>query len=47
MKHADDTIGASHGNGKWKEMVLVDDRIADSTFQQIQTRPQEYRSSPP
>ena len=23
-------------------MVLVDDRIADSIFQQIQTRPQEY-----
>ncbi|WP_341881521.1 NADP-dependent isocitrate dehydrogenase [Synechococcus sp. UW140] len=36
------TIGASHGNGKWREMVLVDDRIADSIFQQIQTRPQEY-----
>ncbi|MFL0760380.1 MAG: NADP-dependent isocitrate dehydrogenase, partial [Prochlorococcus sp.] len=37
-----DTIGTSHGNGQWKEMVLVDDRIADSIFQQIQTRPQEY-----
>ena len=37
-----DAIGISHGNGKWKEMVLVDDRIADSIFQQIQTRPQEY-----
>ena len=35
-------IGASHGDGKWREMVLVDDRIADSIFQQIQTRPQEY-----
>ena len=35
-------IGASHGNGKWRQMVLVDDRIADSIFQQIQTRPQEY-----
>jgi isocitrate dehydrogenase len=35
-------IGESHGNGKWKTMVLVDDRIADSIFQQIQTRPQEY-----
>jgi len=23
-------------------MVMVDDRIADSIFQQIQTRPQEY-----
>ena len=37
-----DAIGSSHGDGKWKEMVLVDDRIADSIFQQIQTRPQEY-----
>jgi len=36
------TIGSSHGNGKWKDMVMVDDRIADSIFQQIQTRPQEY-----
>lgn len=37
-----DSIGESHGYGKWKSMVLVDDRIADSIFQQIQTRPQEY-----
>ena len=37
-----DSIGASHGAGKWKQMVMVDDRIADSIFQQIQTRPQEY-----
>ncbi len=36
------TIGNSHGKNKWREMVLVDDRIADSIFQQIQTRPQEY-----
>ena len=36
------TIGKSHGNGKWHEKVMVDDRIADSIFQQIQTRPQEY-----
>ncbi len=36
------TIGVSHGKGQWKEMVMVDDRIADSIFQQIQTRPQEY-----
>ena len=35
-------IGSSHGSGKWKDMVMVDDRIADSIFQQIQTRPQEY-----
>ena len=37
-----DAIGSSHGGGKWRSMVLVDDRIADSIFQQIQTRPQEY-----
>ena len=37
-----DSIGASHGGGQWKQMVMVDDRIADSIFQQIQTRPQEY-----
>ena len=36
------SIGASHGNGRWQHMVLIDDRIADSIFQQIQTRPQEY-----
>ena len=35
-------ISESHGNNKWKNLVLVDDRIADSIFQQIQTRPQEY-----
>ncbi len=37
-----DAIGASHGGGKWKQMVMVDDRIADSIFQQIQTRPADY-----
>jgi isocitrate dehydrogenase len=37
-----DAIGTSHGEGRWKQMVMVDDRIADSIFQQIQTRPQEY-----
>jgi isocitrate dehydrogenase len=37
-----DAIGASHGGGHRKQMVLIDDRIADSIFQQIQTRPQEY-----
>ncbi len=35
-------IQKSHGDGKWKKMVLIDDRIADSIFQQIQTRPEEY-----
>lgn len=35
-------IGETHGNGKWKEKIMVNDRIADSIFQQIQTRPDEY-----
>ncbi len=35
-------IGSSHGGGKWKNKVMVNDRIADSIFQQIQTRPDEY-----
>ncbi len=42
VKSVINNINATHGDGKWKEMVLVDDRIADSIFQQIQTRPQEY-----
>ncbi|NJL02731.1 MAG: NADP-dependent isocitrate dehydrogenase [Spirulinaceae cyanobacterium SM2_1_0] len=35
-------IGESHGQGKWQQKVMVNDRIADSIFQQIQTRPNEY-----
>ena len=42
IKEVITSISDSHGNNKWKDMVLVDDRIADSIFQQIQTRPQEY-----
>ncbi|NJL36598.1 MAG: NADP-dependent isocitrate dehydrogenase [Leptolyngbyaceae cyanobacterium SM1_4_3] len=37
-----DAIWATHGNGQWKEKIMVNDRIADSIFQQIQTRPDEY-----
>ncbi|HIK11598.1 MAG TPA: NADP-dependent isocitrate dehydrogenase [Oscillatoriaceae cyanobacterium M33_DOE_052] len=35
-------IWATHGQGQWKDKVMVNDRIADSIFQQIQTRPGEY-----
>ncbi len=42
IKEVISSISNSHGSNKWKKMVLVDDRIADSIFQQIQTRPQEY-----
>ena len=36
------SIGESHGNGKWKKLILVNDRIADSIFQQIIIRPSDY-----
>ncbi|NEP13359.1 MAG: NADP-dependent isocitrate dehydrogenase [Symploca sp. SIO2C1] len=35
-------IWDTHGNGQWQDKVMVNDRIADSIFQQIQTRPAEY-----
>src|SRR3984885_14023499 len=35
-------IGQSHGNGQWKKKILVNDRIADSIFQQIIIRPADY-----
>jgi isocitrate dehydrogenase len=37
-----DIIGKSHGNGAWKSKILVNDRIADSIFQQIIIRPEDY-----
>jgi isocitrate dehydrogenase len=36
------SIYASHGHGAWKKKLMVNDRIADSIFQQIVTRPDEY-----
>ncbi|OLT61965.1 NADP-dependent isocitrate dehydrogenase [Moorena bouillonii] len=36
------SIWDSHGQGQWQDKVMVNDRIADSIFQQIQTRPAEY-----
>jgi isocitrate dehydrogenase len=37
-----DTIGKTHGNGAWKRKILINDRIADSIFQQIIIRPSDY-----
>jgi len=37
-----DSIGKTHGNGAWKSKILVNDRIADSIFQQIIIRPEDY-----
>ena len=35
-------IGKTHGAGAWKGKILVNDRIADSIFQQIIIRPSDY-----
>ena len=37
------TIWSSHGRGQWKDKILINDRIADSVFQQILTRADEYQ----
>jgi isocitrate dehydrogenase len=36
------SIGTTHGKGAWKSKVLINDRIADSIFQQIIIRPEDY-----
>jgi isocitrate dehydrogenase len=38
-----DSIYSTHGNGQWKKKILVNDRIADSVFQQVLTRADEYQ----
>jgi isocitrate dehydrogenase len=42
VKSVLETIGKSHGNGQWKAKIMINDRIADSIFQQVITRPSEY-----
>lgn len=42
VKRTVESIGARHGNGKWKQKLLINDRIADSIFQQVIVRPDEY-----
>ena len=42
VKGVIDSIYATHGNGAWKKKLMINDRIADSIFQQIVTRPDEY-----
>lgn len=32
----------THGDGRWKKKLLIKDRIADSIFQQVLTRPDDY-----
>ncbi len=38
-----DSIYSTHGKGQWKKKILVNDRIADSVFQQVLTRADEYQ----
>jgi len=42
VKSVIEAIGKTHGNGAWKKKILVNDRIADSIFQQIIIRPSDY-----
>ena len=42
VKDVLDRIYASHGKGAWKTKLMMNDRIADSIFQQVVTRPEEY-----
>ncbi len=35
-------IGETHGNGKWKSLLLVNDRICDAMFQDLLLKPKEY-----
>ena len=42
VKKVLDAIYATHGNGEWKKKVMINDRIADSIFQQVVTRADEY-----
>jgi isocitrate dehydrogenase len=43
VKQTLDAIRGTHGNGQWKNKVLINDRIADSVFQQILLRADEYQ----
>jgi isocitrate dehydrogenase len=42
VKDVLDKMYGTHGKGQWKSKILINDRIADSIFQQIVTRPEEY-----
>jgi isocitrate dehydrogenase len=42
VKDCLDLIYKTHGNGQWKKKLMVNDRIADSIFQQVVTRADEY-----
>ncbi len=35
-------LSSTHGDGKWKKMLLIKDTIADITLQQVMTRPRDF-----
>jgi len=37
-----DAIYVTHGKGRWKDKLMINDRIADSVFQQVLMRADEY-----
>src|SRR5579864_5650953 len=37
-----ESIDSTHGHGVWKKKLMINDRIADSIFQQVVTRADEY-----
>jgi isocitrate dehydrogenase len=42
VKEVLERIYATHGKGQWKKKIMINDRIADSIFQQVVTRADEY-----
>lgn len=42
VKQTLEAIRTTHGNGQWKKKLMVNDRIADSVFQQVLLRADEY-----
>src|SRR6266700_3841967 len=42
VKSVLNSIYATHGKGAWKKKLMINDRIADSIFQQVVTRADEY-----
>jgi isocitrate dehydrogenase len=42
VKQTLDALYATHGKGQWKKKLMINDRIADSVFQQVLLRADEY-----
>jgi len=42
VKQIIDAIYSTHGKGQWKKKLMINDRIADSVFQQVLLRADEY-----